>query len=725
MGYVDETKKKQRAVIALGALLPLLITGCKGPLTNDPTDAERTAAFKEFAKSYPQPELFQDNEAGLSMRLKALDLLPAGSHVKIATFTMSNGKSTRHLARHLCLAAKRGVRAELLVDSKTGDQPGRPSLFEDSDEVRIQSELLLYLANCGVDVYVHNHLESYIEVLGHRVPNIFLDPSLDGAKFGVSPQDLLKVTGRVNAILGRIDALVQSKLGEKKNGLDFAPFLENLKQFAVAYGHLYQASKKPDSIDVQGRNSAEVEKSIAKLGRAYRDLLHAPLWEKLSADEIKALIPQVVSAFASDSELMSLRREFRRANRLNHRKLFLVESSDSGVRCMLLGGRNIGDEYLESNDSNFNDGDVFLCGHHGAGAEDTLQLASNSFESLKSDESDPVLGLDRDNSVRKITAVPNYQYGLLLFESGELPEGASQGEYSGALTKEERTMPAEREIADPAPIHGDFVIDRALSWKFLKSDWSPAEDQVAARFSELIQSESQQVYIETPYADFSGRIREAIAAALERGVKVQIVTNSFATSDGGSKPIRLLMERWVAETKRKYPERFLFQVTTAHSGHMTHFKFAAFACSRSPGVNGAAYIIGSHNFHGRSGYSDKEHALYLLRDEKDRCLRGFESSGNLVSARAEFYRKLSSRGGGPALANHRNIVDELAESYQRPGPMRTRSQRQSRVLSEAIIRMLYDFPEGQKPALHEPERLEHVLRAVDDGGVHDLIGYLL
>src|SRR5690606_17920173 len=73
-------------------------------------------------------------------------------------------------------------------------------------------------------------------------------------------------------------------------------------------------------------------------------------------------------------------------NRLNHRKLFYVESP-TGETCFILGGRNLGDHYLhwEMRTDSFVDGDMLICDHHldpNKKDDNVVAQASESFDEI-------------------------------------------------------------------------------------------------------------------------------------------------------------------------------------------------------------------------------------------------------------------------------------------------------------------------------------------------------
>src|SRR5471032_351606 len=110
------------AVAGLGACTHINIEEPRFPASSAPD-------FVQYVHQYVNPQYYQSNSTAFEARLKLIDYTPAGGSLKIATFTVDNGPVVRQLARHLCLAAQRGVKVELLADSKSGDKAGIPNPF--------------------------------------------------------------------------------------------------------------------------------------------------------------------------------------------------------------------------------------------------------------------------------------------------------------------------------------------------------------------------------------------------------------------------------------------------------------------------------------------------------------------------------------------------------------------------------------------------------------------
>jgi phosphatidylserine/phosphatidylglycerophosphate/cardiolipin synthase-like enzyme len=669
------------------------------------TENVTSASFAAYVHSYTEPRFLDKNSVALDARLKLLDAAPKGAHARIATFEFINGTATRTFARHVCLAAQRGVKVELLVDSKNGDRPGSPDAFDTTDDAQVVEELFQYMANCGAHVMIYNHIDDWISIFGVRLPNIYGDPSLN--RKAVDPISLI---AHIDMLIDRVARIANEELARGGIKADFKPLLKNFRSLGLEIVQLA-------SVTASARNDEQApfgfDATVATLTNRYHDLLADPVWDKVPPAVLRPALSRFVARLENDPAMKPVYAALNRYNRVQHRKIFIVENESDG--CILLGGRNLGDAYLTDVPTSFLDGDVFLCRNHGADASRGVDEAIASFENLRSDRS----GKSADLEIRDVTPDSSYPFANLAFPAGLAPPGLVVAPYEGKLPFEKRTLLRERTWHDTSPVLGDVGLGSGRNWHVYLSSWNPADDQVRAELLRKIGAESKEIYIETAYAQFDPGVRAAIEAALARGVRVRLVTNSFFVTDGMSKAIRALMAHWTDETRHRYPGLFTVALTSYQSGHMIHFKSASFACQHdASGETVRSYIVGSHNFHPRSGRSDKENSL--MWDEPTNC----ESrvSEGLVQHREEFYGGLGRALHAPALVDYPSFHAELAaaslERESHPGDVSTRW------VSIALRRMFFE-ENATRVVPREQARVEKVMGVADKGGLTDLLGLLL
>ncbi|MCB9073900.1 MAG: hypothetical protein H6623_09780 [Bdellovibrionaceae bacterium] len=655
--------------------------------------------FDTQVHKYKYPQFFDNNDQAFQARLFLLDNAPAGATVKVATFVFDYGERVKELSSHLCSAAQRKVNVELLVDSKAGDRVDQEDAFDSTEEIKKAEQLYAYLATCGVKVYIHNSTSAYATFLGKKMPNIF------GVANGQSVS-LTTLLGRVDAILSRLsDELIQPvlhKLGVKSSFSDLVGDIKSLSFDMLNFVGVAGFEKQADS----------VSDPIEGLSTRYANIVDNSLWSELDVEKAKIVAKTVNDSFLHDKgngkiSLKDVYNNIRRYNRLNHRKLFLVESADKSTGCTFIGGRNLGDHYLKATKESFHDGDVLLCRHHTSSEESQSFFTSvnTSFDQLRDDTQDPFIPGKNESPVRQVEA--NNKYKSLLSS-----KVAAQAFVAGIDLKN---------LREP---------------QLLLSGWDPKKDQVQWALLRAIEREQKEIYIETAYAEFNGAVRRALEKALARGVRVVLITNGLFISDGASKLIRLLMRSWIEKTMQKYPKRFVVQMEHIDSGHMIHFKGAGFLCQMRKEMNeetkkleGAyyrLYMIGSHNFHPRSGNSDKEHMLQWKEETSASCKTQPSPKDDLVAQRKAYYKNLDAKGQ-PQLMIFDTLYSECTEMLKY-AEMYPDDQKMAKLAdyARAIKRSMYKpIGTSNEPELLYKEEVEHMLEVSDQSGIHDLIGLFL
>ncbi|MGE0633684.1 MAG: phospholipase D-like domain-containing protein [Pseudobdellovibrionaceae bacterium] len=698
-----------------------------------------------YVSQISEPQFMQDNKQALIGRIKLLDTLPAGSIAKIMTFMFDNGTTTRLLAVHMCKAALRGVKVQFTADSKTGDRPHIPDAFDGHAAHQVNEEVYQFLANCGVDITIHNHISEfeYLTTLKKAIPKL---PRGDtwtewfaGAGWIVGHKETAKRAAALQKMYAEFTELV-AKTIEDLNLDDVAKkraaVLKN--EGAKFIAELFTT--------VLGSSKADRLTDIKPVLENFRDAFEKSEIKQIDPNNLRRFADALIKNIQAHPRLGEFYRNSRVFNRLNHRKLFYVESGD--VKCMFLGGRNLGNHYLDWNvkGDEFMDVDVFSCNTQAsiANNQEIYTKASDSFDAVftNSDTLD-VLGIKPQ--ITKISKNPNFKYKYLYvpdevkrdlfgnqaFEIDDQAAREPNQKLDLEISKAERTLPKPIAFTDNRPIVG-IGIKEALNWRVQTAQWSPKKDYVRAELYGAIARETKRIYIETAYSEFSSVMRDFIEAALGRGVKVELVTNSIYVSDAGSKLIRLVMARWTREMLQKYSKNEQFTVKFARLGygHMIHFKGASFACqSSSKGEKYRLNLIGSHNFHGRSGFSDKEHAIVWEQPATSECGSEYNSVAQDVGdMRHDFYKNDNKR---QALSEYKTFQEEIEDALHS-----NKLSKNRRVVSEIAQELLYyGHKRGKK---FEPEKDENglaKLRAQDgflrfletlyDAGLSDIIGTLL
>lgn len=731
--------------------------------------------YNSYIDGYTKPEYFQDNNMALNARLKLIDQVPAGGEINYMTFVFDNGYASKQLAAHLCAAAKRGAVVKLFPDSKSGDRIGVPDVFDGNIGNQINEEIYQVLANCGVEVRIHNHIEEFSHSIinGHPLPKF--PKTWTGSSTGFvanytagwiwnSSEAVTERATVVGQMGDRLLQLLQESFGSDKVK-DFAPdkaAIQKMKSMIkdLAYNLAKEAWSNRDPEYLAAFILEYVMTTVEKEG--------VPGWSKEQVAKYAATMQDMIWGFLAklqnDDFLGPFYAEARKFNRLNHRKLFYV--AFAGRSCMMLGGRNVGDHYLTwgRHGDEWIDSDVLLCNHHTKvrSKENALQQAKNSFDELW-DNKDDFDALKVKPVVTNYKRNVDYKFRYVKFPSDErraskfvwlyAPVDPATGQYVNVdlfgtnLDRSVKVEDEERDLhdlitwKDQSPIHG-LQLEDTFNWRVVTATWNTKFDIVRQRLYDAISREKQHIYIETAYSEMNTEFRKRLERALRNGVKVDIVTNSIYVADGGSKGIRLMMARWFRQMWLKYPHTFSARYSTLEYGHMIHFKGASFQCQQTDvGVNPRAYrlnIVGSHNFHGRSGYSDKEHAVVWEQPPRQDCLlqtrmRGQTSEApSLRDIRDEFWRDLSAKAAPlrPLIA-YKSLADEVEGAIDSGKLTGMRAS-----IANKMIRLLYKTTEegGKLRVLRDADgnvmmraqdSVFFFLQFLSESGLSDMFGALL
>lgn len=722
-----------------------------------------SADFDEYIAQYASPEIFMHNEEALMARLKLLDQLPAGAEAKIMTFVYENGESTRLLAAHMCLAAKRGVKVQLMPDSKTGSRPGVLDPFNGSLHYQYNEEMYQILTNCGVEVRIHNFIpDDEFQVL---VTKPLVIPML--------PHKTTSATlGYLSERLSNIWAL-ENMRDDFNDILDehFQTITSKAKEDVTRLKDIFKSILRSTIFEyLRAEGSQEKVETLQTALEKIRDLaLNQTVLNDLDAERTKVFLNTLVKKIQRHPRLGPFYNGIRVFNRLNHRKLFWV--SNAGKSCMFVGGRNLGDHYLTWNrhhdDPAFMDADVLVCSHHVNPQEKIIfAKAQNSFEQLwtNSDTEDP---LELKPKIYIYKKDYNYEFNFVRLNDQTvegwgnplwifMPQAVSEHglEHSVPirwrvskntnyveLSTHDRLIPEPTLWSDSQKVSG-ASIDGAFRWDFLTTTWMRPKDRVRHQMYQAIEREKELIYIETAYSEMSTGFRMKIEQALQRGVRVELVTNSIFVSDAGSKAIRLVMARWTRAMLEKYPTLFNVKFANIGFGHMIHFKGASFKCQVEPKSGGKTSVyrwnlIGSHNFHGRSGYTDKEHAITWRQLPAQTCAQKYNVSASqekdLKDHRDQFYQDIAKTvdSAHAPLKTYYTFQEEIADAITTgklsPGRLK---------LAQWAMFVLYehDFKDGAyvlrlnakgRGVLRAHDAFIQFLETLSESSAGDLVGTLL
>lgn len=229
--------------------------------------------------------------------------------------------------------------------------------------------------------------------------------------------------------------------------------------------------------------------------------------------EVRVFNPFSTRGSFGISQLMEFVGNGQRLNRRMHNKLWIADNA-----LAVVGGRNLGDEYFDAaGDVHFADLDVLAAGP-------VVHQVSASFDAYwNSDWAVPIQAFLRraPDAARREAFALDLQDRLARFRDTDYGRavretGLGRALRSGALAL---TLARVEAVADP-PSKVEPV-DRA----------DPAPSLFAQRIQPLVAAAQRELILVSPYFIPSERGITGMAALVQRGVRVRILTNSLASAD--------------------------------------------------------------------------------------------------------------------------------------------------------------------------------------------------
>lgn len=283
---------------------------------------------------------------------------------------------------------------------------------------------------------------------------------------------------------------------------------------------------------------------------------------------------------------------FSEANRRMHNKAFIADNVAAVV-----GGRNIGDEYFEaSKDLDFGDFDIVVFG-------DVVTDVSKSFDLYWNHK----MAVPIEVTYGKSNSFPGMEeFRKEMIEHRHAVEATA---YAEAL-KESPFLTNLRD-RNLKTFWGTAVALADSPQKISEDNVAP-KDLLIHQFAETMKRAEKEVFIVSPYFVPGDKGVEQVAAAVKRGVKVRILTNSLASNDvsvvhAGYKGYRKPLLEAGAE---------IYELKPSLNTNLKGKKKKMFS-SRS-GLHGKVYFfdnqrmfVGSMNLDPRSFYTNSELGLVI------------------------------------------------------------------------------------------------------------------
>lgn len=297
--------------------------------------------------------------------------------------------------------------------------------------------------------------------------------------------------------------------------------------------------------------------------------------------------------------------DFRSANQRMHNKTFIVDQ-----QVVITGGRNIADEYFDyDHEYNFRDRDVLLIGK-------TTADVQHSFESFWSNDlSVPIIQLVKEDQ-------PNYS-DTNRFERLHQYACNPENFWPQVRTRVENLNTAFESIQDSGKL---FWLDRV---EFV-SDIPGKNDGTHGlggggvctdSLMNLVKQAKVSIDIQSPYLITTESSRALFKAAVDRGVKIRILTNSLASTDnleafsGYQRDRKQLLETGVEIYEFRPDAKERYKIMTGALQEKMKFVPIFGLHAKSMVIDGKITVIGTFNLDPRSANLNTECVTIMYSKE--------------------------------------------------------------------------------------------------------------
>lgn len=320
--------------------------------------------------------------------------------------------------------------------------------------------------------------------------------------------------------------------------------------------------------------------------------------------EIKIYNPGVNLGKNLVSKIKKFATDFRGANQRMHNKTFIVDE-----KVTITGGRNIADEYFDyDHEYNFRDRDVLLLGKVNESIETSFQdfwtnALSVPVTELVSEEEANYADTSRFDRLHQYACNPENFWPQVRERIQNLHVMFESLRTSGNLVWLEDVqfvsdVPGKN--SSGTLTGGGVCTDSLIS---------------------LIRKAKASIDIQSPYLITTEQSRELFKAAVKRGVKIRILTNSMASTDnmeafsGYQRDRKKLLETGVKIYEFRPDAKERFQVMTGALQEKLNFTPIFGLHAKSMVVDGHITVIGTFNLDPRSANLNTE-CVTIIRSEK-------------------------------------------------------------------------------------------------------------
>ncbi|RPD99921.1 phospholipase D family protein [Aureibaculum marinum] len=315
------------------------------------------------------------------------------------------------------------------------------------------------------------------------------------------------------------------------------------------------------------------------------------------------------------SKLKKFATDFRTANLRMHNKTFIVDK-----KVVITGGRNIADEYFDyDHEYNFRDRDVLLIGKIAPKIEQSFEQFWNNnlsvpIETLADKLPENYNAPQRFNKLHQYACNPENFWPQIRTEIENLPTAFKKIKESGGLI-----WTNDISFISDAPGKNDG------------SEGLGGGGYTTDALIELVKNATTSIDIQTPYLITTKLSRTLFKNAVDRGVKIRILTNSLASTDnleafsGYQRDRKALLKTGVEIYEFRPDAEERFKIMTGQLQKTLDFKPIFGLHSKSMVIDSKTTVIGTFNLDPRSANLNTE-CITIINNTKiaEGVQKGFE-----------------------------------------------------------------------------------------------------
>ncbi len=330
--------------------------------------------------------------------------------------------------------------------------------------------------------------------------------------------------------------------------------------------------------------------------------------------EVKIYNPGVNLGKNLEAKVAHFAKDFKGANQRMHNKTFTVDG-----KVVVTGGRNIADEYFDyDHEYNFRDRDVLLLGKVVGDVHSSFETFWNSSLSVPVTKVLDVEGMNFTDSNRferlhQYACNPDNFWPQVRAKIRELPEVFKSISASGKMAWSDSVYFV---ADDPGKNTGDGM---------------HGGGKTTTQLAGLIAAARSTIDIQSPYLIVTDEGLQLFKAAVKRGVRVRIMTNSLASTDnlpafaGYQKVRKQLLDAGVHIYEFKPDAKERYNIMTGALQQKLSYTPVFGLHAKSMVVDGAIAVVGTFNMDPRSANLNSE-CVTIVHSRKvaEGILRGME-----------------------------------------------------------------------------------------------------